>query len=448
MPTDWNDRDSIKQFMIESHNQGIPDDAVDAYIAKRKASMAGKTLQAHGAGRSFDKEKGLDNMLNIIPHPPQNVVNALPYALGAPGQAMKEGIDYLQAEKPEDRPTWYGAAARVGGMAVAPAVVGGVTRALGKSVGMAGPAMTRVMNSGPMQAAKILNPFAKEVPAEAEQLGTTIATKTGQALKTMQPSAEAKDAFVAGLNKAGGAINVEKLAEKFMGAVDETAQFGSDTAKQAATRLQQLGDELLSKRVEGKIGIGDFVAFKENIKQQLFNSSNGILRQKLGQLAADADNHIVQEMGPAVGNHIKALEAATSNRLKVLRNVNRFFRTSPEAAIKRAASNDTIMRMLHELGAQTGIDYADEVATLAAKKSLNAVEKSRGVELMTRLTGSGILAAYQGGPAALMAFMATSPGARRTAAKLGMLLATTSIPQLGAAAIANQFSGPSEPPNE
>lgn len=437
MPTDWNDTDSRKQFYIRARNEGWSDDEIITYSKKKRASLAGQTLQKESAFKLQQSRPILSaGAADVLP--PGKYQEVLPYILNAPGQAMKEGIDKLQAMgEGTEGPSLKGAVARTAAVALAPKAVSLAARGLSKSVGIGAEAFQRITRSSPVEAAKIL--YGKLAKGEAGQLGSTIATKTGAALNRMQPSALAKDAYVEGLNAQGKAIPVEGLAQAFKNAIPEEATFGSDVLKQARTRLDELGDELLSKRVDGKIGIGDFVTFKDNIKQQLLKATNPVLRQRLGALAAQADDYISQTLGPAVGNQIKTLEAATANRLNVLRKVNRFFRINPEKAAEKVVKSEEMMRAVRELGEQTGIDYADDLTALAAKKTLHPTERSRIAELMTRLAGSSVLAHFNG-PVGFMAFIATSPGARRQAAKLSMLLSTTEAPQAAAAAAANATS--------
>jgi hypothetical protein len=293
--------------------------------------------------------------------------------------------------------------------------------------------------------------YGKMAQGAEEQLGTTIATKTGERLAQQQGSALAKDAFVDNLNGLGKTVRVEKLAQSLQEAIPEAETFGSDVMKQARERLVQLGDELLSKRQNGAVGIGDFMTFKDNLGQQLFKISNPRLRQKLGAMVAEANDTLIQDLGPAAANHIRVLETATANRLGVLRKVNKLFKTNPEKVIQKAASSEKIMRAMNELDGQFGTNFAEEIGALAAKKAFTPHDMPfvyRALDRITRIAGSSAVGFAEGGPAGLLTYLASSPPMRRQAAKLGLLLSTTALPQVGAAAGANTISPSPEPKGE
>lgn len=452
MPVDWNNRNEVEQALIKARNSGVSDEDFMAYAREKRASLAGKTLQAQQpkeSAFSLTQSRPVLSAGGADVLPPGRYQEALPYVLGAPGQAMKEGIDYLAAETPEQRPTLQGAAARVGAVALAPKVLSGAAKLVGRTAGFAPAAMERVTQSGFGQAAKTL--YGKLAPGAEEQLGTEIGTAASKRLSGMQGSALAKDAFVANLDEQGSRIPVEKLASKMQEAITEAETFGGDIAKQARGRLGELADELLSKRQNGTLGLGEYMQFKENLSKQLLKATNPILRQRLGALGQAMDDELVQTLGPGAANHIKTLEIATANRLKLLRNVTRLFKTDPEKVIQRAAGSDRIMRMLNEFEGQFGGSAADDVAKLAAQKSFTPAQRPalvKAVDHLARIGGSLGIGAMEGGPAGFLTYLATSPGMRRQAAKLGLLLSTTSIPQVAATAVTNLFSPAAEEPRE
>lgn len=447
MPVDWNDRAQVEQALIKARNAGVSDEDFAAYAKEKRASLAGTTLQKAKRETAFDINQSRPilsaGQADVIP-PGQYQKEALPYILGAPGQALKELGDYLTAEKPEDRPSLQGAALRVGAQVAAPKAVEYGGRLLGKTVGFAGPAVQRALASTG-QAMRTM--YGKVAQGAEEQLGTEIATQAGKRLQGLQGSALAKDAFISNLDEQGNRIPVEKLASKMQEAVTEASTFGGDMAKQARGRLGELADELLSKRQNGTLGLGEYMAFKENLGKQLMKATNPILRQRLGSIGQAMDEELIQTLGPGAANHIKVLEQATANRLSLLRKTVKVFKANPGAVIRNAAKNDTIMRMLNELEGQFGMTAADDTAMLAAKKTFHPKDMpivNRLLDKIVRIGASGAIGIEAGGPAAFLTYLATSPAMRRQAAKLGLLLSTTSIPQMATAAVTNAYTRPPE----
>lgn len=453
MPFDPNDRDSVNQFAIKARNEGHSDEEIIDYIKKQRLSSAGTTLQSGRFGTHPERETSpAPRIISPIQTPEEAVKEfsggagqALPALFGAPGQAVKEGVDYAMAQAaghPELAPTALGAGTRIAAQVVVPKAIGLVAQGIGKTVGFAGPAMQRVLASSPAQAIKTL--YGKVTPGMAEQAGTEVATGTGKMLRALQPSALAKDAYVEGLNSQGIKIPVQGLLDKIRNSIPEASTVGSDMVSQARNTLLRMADDAEGLAQNGAMGIGDFVTFKENIGRQLFKSANPVLRGALKDLSSMADEHIAQEAGPAVANHIGALEQATSNRLAVLRKVNKLFSRDPQGAVAKYMKSEPLQRAMNELDAQTGSSHAEELAQLAAKKSFSPQDRSLIADRLTRLAASTMVGHEIGGASGVMTYLLTSPAVRSQAAKLGLLLSTTSVPRLATTAIVNSLSNPNE----
>lgn len=455
MPIDWNNRDEVEQALLKARNAGVSDEDFAAYAKEKRASMAGTTLQKFGA-RAQAELPVITNIRPISPiQTPREAVSesststeAFPYLFGAPGQAVKEGIDAAMAHAagmPELSPTIPGAAARVGTIALAPKVLQGAAYGLGKLGGFAGPAMNRVMASDTGQAVKLL--YGRVTSALKNQVGTEIATTAAAQKGSLQATALAKDAFIEGLDKGGKQVNTLPLINALKEAIPEEATKGSNVVAQARNQLLAKAEDLASLTNEnGQAGLGSFMTFRDNFGTDLYKATNPTLRSKLVQMKQLMDSHLMGELGPADMNHIGALETATSNRLQIIRRVYSLFSKNAEGAVKRAMGNDAMQRALGEFSAQTGEDVLTPLQELAAKQSFNSAERQSASSILTRVAGSSAIGyGFHSGPAGFLTYLLTSPSTARQAAKLGLLLSTTSIPRLATTGLVNAVAGPEQP---
>lgn len=244
--------------------------------------------------------------------PPMQYQKALPYMFGAPGQAAKEGLDYLGAgtpEGPKEPPTALGAATRVGTMMAIPWALKAGGRAVAPLVEKAAPMLSEIA------------PIAKET---FSKVGSAIKTVTQKGLTELTASRAAKDAMLADLESQGYNLPtgplLYQLKNKFVpfaktemeGLINEIQKAAGNTGYITLPKLQMIVREGW-KDANSAAAKQAMKAFNNEFKEQVssyISKSQPQLAQKFLELTEETGSRLrtYEKLAKAIGMNTKTGE--------------------------------------------------------------------------------------------------------------------------------------------